>query len=63
MQTYKVSAVFAILGALAGLHAEQVRIRAIGAFAQRDADLRDGNAANAANGEEIRAGLVILAAL
>ena len=33
MQTYKVGAVFAVLVALAGLHAEQVRIRAIGALA------------------------------
>jgi len=62
MQTYKVGAVPAILVALAGLHAEQVRIRAIGALAQRDTDLRDRNAADAANGEEIRTGLVILAA-
>jgi len=63
MQPYKVGAVLAILVALARLHAEQVRICAIGALAQRDAGLRNGNAADAANGEEIRAGLVILAAL
>ena len=61
IQTYEVSAVLAILVAHAGLHAEQVRIGAIGALAQRDADLRDRNAADAANGEEIRARLIIFA--
>jgi len=63
MQAYKVGAVLAILVALAGLYTEQVRIRTIGALAQRDADLRDRNAADAANGEEIRANLIVLAAL
>jgi hypothetical protein len=63
VQAYKMSAVLAIVASFAGFNAEQVRIRAIDAFSQRNTDFGHRNAAGTADCNKILAGLVMLAFL
>ena len=61
MQTNKMRAILATLTPLTGIDAEQVRIRAVEALTQRDADFGDRYVACHADGEEILAGMIMLA--
>jgi hypothetical protein len=62
MQSNKVSTELAIFMPYAGFDAEKVRIRAIGAFTQRNTYLRYRDMAGTADGEEIFALSIIFAA-
>jgi hypothetical protein len=63
IQADEMSAVLSIFLSHAGIHAEQICIRAVDAFAQRYADLGYGDPAGIADREEIFTQRVIPAAL
>jgi hypothetical protein len=59
VQTNKVGAIFPAFAANAGIDAEQVGIRTVDAFRQRDTDLGNGDFTGTANREEVPAGYVV----
>jgi hypothetical protein len=61
VQTDKVGAIFPAFAANAGIDAEQVGVRTVDAFRERDADLGNGDFTGTANREEVPAGYVMLA--
>ena len=62
MQSDEVCTVLAIFVALAGFNTEQIRIGAVRAFAQGNADFRNGDVAGCADSEKIFALPIVFAA-
>jgi hypothetical protein len=63
VQANEVSAIFAILTAYAGFYTKKIRVYAIGAFSQRNTNLRNGYVARIANRKKVFADYIILAVL
>ena len=63
VQANEMSAIFATLPAHAGFNTEKIRVCAIGAFSQRNANFRNGYVAGIANRKKVFADHIILAVL
>jgi hypothetical protein len=63
VQTHKMRAIFAVFITHARVDAEQVCIRTVGTFAERDAELWNSKMTGVADSEEIFTGYIMSAAL